>query len=75
MSEILELLIMTNSHLNMPLHFDIDGSSPLNNHIFLFFRILQHMIIMMSIAKGTPSLLLICLVALASLSLLHSPQI
>jgi hypothetical protein len=57
-----------NSFLNMILQCSTDGSSLLKSHPFLSFQMHQHITIIISIAKGTPSSLLMCLVALSGLS-------
>jgi hypothetical protein len=57
-----------NSFLKFTQHFPIDGSSLLKNHAFLSIQMRQHMRMMISIANGTLSDLLICLVTLSALS-------
>jgi hypothetical protein len=48
-------------------HFWTDASTWLNSHTFLSLHILQHIIIIISIAKGTSKELFIRLVALSDL--------
>jgi hypothetical protein len=59
--------------MNYPSKFPIKGcftvtSELLKIQAFLSFQILQHIIITMSIAKGRPRFLLMCLVALSGLN-------
>jgi hypothetical protein len=56
------------SLLNVALHIWTDGSSPLKIHEFLSTQMLQHIMIMISIAKGIPRVHLIRRVALSGLN-------
>jgi hypothetical protein len=54
--------------LNFCLHLSILGSSPLKIQVFCSFQIHQHITMIISIAKGSLSNLLMCLVALSGFS-------